>query len=268
MEASIIKTGGWLTPAHKVGLVQKSNVTLLPFEDYYNWADVRVSCGKIIQSIVEPIPHLTCSFSVLVEKLTTHVTNWLSLATLLRFGEKYVENEIENKRSSDVRQSNATFYLVKYREFCENAPKRRCFNQELITALLYLEYYDLAVELVTRYCVLSVAVEMCERWQELAALLVGDMKDDDVKLFSESRELPSPDINGITRKPHSTWKPAFNFLSRWHNRFGEDHRAAILTLYQATETLKDSPNRTWPYLTSCVILVLAVDSLRNYDTML
>ena len=63
-----------------------------------------------------------------------------------------------------------------------------------------MEHYDLAVELVTRFCVLSCAVEMSERWQELAALLVGDLQDEDVVLFSESREISSHEANGITIK--------------------------------------------------------------------
>nr|XP_026690470.1 SH3 domain-binding protein 4-B-like isoform X2 [Ciona intestinalis] len=253
---------------HKVGLLQKSNATMLEFDDYCHWPEVRVTCGNIIEAIIEPIPHLTATYSVLVDKLARHVTDWLSLATLLRFGERYALNEIQNKRVSPVRHSNALFYLGKFRKYCDKCPKKRSFNQELVRALLYMEHYDLAVELVTRFCVLSCAVEMSPRWQELAALLVGDLQDEDVVLFSESREISSHEANGITIKQQATWKPALSFLSRWHDRFGDDHRAALLTLFQATETLKDSPNRNWPYLTSCVILVLAVDSLRNYDTRL
>lgn len=148
--------------------------------------------------------------------------------------------------------------LEKLKEDCNNTENkdRKSFQKELMMALLKMDCQGLVVRLIQDFVLLTTAVEVAQRWRELAEKLAKVSKQQ-----MDAYEAPHRDKSGVVDS-EAMWKPAYDFLLTWSSQMGDSYRDVIQDLHTGLDKMKNPITKRWKHLTGTLILVNSLDMLR------
>ncbi|OWK52683.1 SH3 domain-binding protein 4 [Lonchura striata] len=126
----------------------------------------------------------------------------------------------------------------------------------LAQALLKMDCQGLVVRLVQDFVLLTTAVEVAQRWRELAEKLAKVSRQQ-----MDAYEAPHRDRSG-TLDSEAMWKPAYDFLLTWSSQMGDSYRDVIQELHTGLDKMKNPITKRWKHLTGTLILVNSLDMLR------
>ncbi|ELW72469.1 SH3 domain-binding protein 4 [Tupaia chinensis] len=127
---------------------------------------------------------------------------------------------------------------------------------ELSSALLKMDCQGLVVRLIQDFVLLTTAVEVAQRWRELAEKLAKVSRQQ-----MDAYESPHRDRNGVVDS-EAMWKPAYDFLLTWSHQIGDSYRDVIQELHTGLDKMKNPITKRWKHLTGTLILVNSLDVLR------
>ncbi|EPY76294.1 SH3 domain-binding protein 4 [Camelus ferus] len=125
-----------------------------------------------------------------------------------------------------------------------------------VLALLKMDCQGLVVRLIQDFVLLTTAVEVAQRWRELAEKLAKVSKQQ-----MDAYESPHRDRNGVVDS-EAMWKPAYDFLLTWSHQVGDSYRDVIQELHLGLDKMKNPITKRWKHLTGTLILVNSLDILR------
>ncbi|XP_063173954.1 SH3 domain-binding protein 4 isoform X3 [Candoia aspera] len=148
--------------------------------------------------------------------------------------------------------------LEKLKEDCNNSESKdkKSFQKELMSALLKMDCQGLVVRLIQDFVLLTTAVEVSQRWRELAEKLAKVSKQQ-----MDAYEAPHRDKNGAVDS-EAMWKPAYDFMLTWSNQMGDSYRDVTQELHIGLDKMKNPITKRWKHLTGTLILVNSLDILR------
>ncbi|XP_039715964.1 SH3 domain-binding protein 4-like [Pteropus medius] len=119
-----------------------------------------------------------------------------------------------------------------------------------------MDCQGLVVRLLQDFVLLTTAVEVAQRWRELAEKLAKVSKQQ-----MDAYESPHRDRNGVVDS-EAMWKPAYDFLLTWSHQIGDSYRDVIQELHTGLDRMKNPITKRWKHLTGTLILVNCLDVLR------
>lgn len=252
-------TKEWYIGYHqgKLGLVHAKNVLVVGKVKPSYFSGPELTTGALLEQILRPCKFLTYIYASVRTLLMENIGSWRSFADALGYGNlplSYfcrVELESESERVASV--------LEKLKEECNNneGKERKSFQKELITALLKMDCQGLVVRLIQDFVLLTTAVEVAQRWRELAEKLAKVSKQQ-----MDGYEAPHRDKNGVLDS-EAMWKPAYDFLLTWSAQIGDSYRDVIQELHTGLDKMRSPITKRWKHLTGTLILVNSLDTLRS-----
>ncbi|KAJ1063993.1 hypothetical protein K5549_009305 [Capra hircus] len=231
-------TKEWYIGYHqgRVGLVHAKNVLVVGKARPSLLAGPELSTSVLLEQILRPCKFLTYIYA--------------SVRTLLMENVSRAELDSEPERVASV--------LEKLKEDCNNTDNkdRKSFQKELMMALLKMDCQGLVVRLIQDFVLLTTAVEVAQRWRELAEKLAKVSKQQ-----MDAYESPHRDRNGVVDS-EAMWKPAYDFLLTWSHQIGDSYRDVIQELHIGLDKMKNPITKRWKHLTGTLILVNSLDILR------
>ncbi|XP_018413783.1 PREDICTED: SH3 domain-binding protein 4 [Nanorana parkeri] len=251
-------TKEWYIGYHqgKLGLVHAKNVLVVGKVKPSFLSGPELTTGTLLEQILRPCKFLTYIYASVRTLLMENIGSWRSFADALGYGNlplSYfcrVELESEPERVASV--------LEKLKEECNNneGKERKSFQKELISALLKMDCQGLVVRLIQDFVLLTTAVEVAQRWRELAEKLSRVSKQQ-----MDGYEAPHRDKNGVLDS-EAMWKPAYDFLLTWSAQIGDSYRDVIQELHTGLDKMRSPITKRWKHLTGTLILVNSLDTLR------
>lgn len=119
-----------------------------------------------------------------------------------------------------------------------------------------MDCQGLVVRLIQDFVLLTTAVEVAQRWRELAEKLAKVSKQQ-----MDAYEAPHRDKSGVVDS-EAMWKPAYDFLLTWSSQMGDSYRDVIQDLHTGLDKMKNPITKRWKHLTGTLILVNSLDMLR------
>lgn len=251
-------TKEWYIGYHqgKVGLVHAKNVLVVGRARPGLLPGPELSTSLLLEQILRPCKFLTYIYASVRTLLMEHVSSWRAFADALGYGSLPLtcfcraELDSEPERVASV--------LEKLKEDCNNAENkdRKSFQKELMMALLKMDCQGLVVRLIQDFVLLTTAVEVAQRWRELAEKLAKVSKQQ-----MDAYESPHRDRNGVVDS-EAMWKPAYDFLLTWSHQVGDSYRDVIQELHTGLDRMRNPVTKRWKHLTGTLILVNSLDVLR------
>ncbi|KAM5152004.1 SH3 domain-binding protein 4 [Mantella aurantiaca] len=252
-------TKEWYIGYHqgKLALVHAKNVLVVGKVKPSFFSGPELTTGALLEQILRPCKFLTYIYASVRTLLMENIGSWRSFADALGYGNlplSYfcrVELESESERVASV--------LEKLKEECNNneGKERKSFQKELISALLKMDCQGLVVRLIQDFVLLTTAVEVAQRWRELAEKLAKVSKQQ-----MDGYEAPHRDKNGVLDS-EAMWKPAYDFLLTWSAQIGDSYRDVIQELHTGLDKMRSPITKRWKHLTGTLILVNSLDTLRS-----
>lgn len=244
-----------------VGLIHTHCVRIFDTDQCYNKGNAKLSVGQLIESLVEPVGELPFCFDTIRMKLLEKVQDWLLFSRILGFAENYVFRVVQ-EISDDLKKDTddkISLFLEKYMEFCQSGHRKRHFHQNVIRALLYMEEYELVLNLVTDFCILSVASDIKDRWMELQVMYDNLLKNStDMPRKKAARKYKhDPGVPEQEDKQISALSWLITARKRWCN----NDRSFLIILHQAAGQLPDTSAGEWNDFTAALVLILSIHSL-------
>ncbi|KAM8933992.1 SH3 domain-binding protein 4 [Pelodytes ibericus] len=241
----------------KVGLIHAKNVLVVGKvkPSYFSGPDLTTS--SLLEQILRPCKFLTYIYASVRTLLMENIGSWRAFADALGYGNlplSYfcrVELESEPERVASV--------LEKLKEECNNneGKDRKSFQKDLIAALLKIDCQGLVVRLIQDFVLLTTAVEVAQRWRELAEKLAKVSRQQ-----MDGYEAPHRDKNGVLDS-EAMWKPAYDFLLTWSSQIGDSYRDVIQELHTGLDRMRSPITKRWKHLTGTLILVNSLEILRS-----
>nr|XP_039262639.1 SH3 domain-binding protein 4-like [Styela clava] len=265
----------------KVGLIHTKCVRVFDTDQCYDGMEGRISVSELVENIIEPVGSLKYDYASFREKLLEHVDDWTIFGSNLQFGENYITRVCRGMKDDSKRETRdkLSLFLERYKDYCDTGPRKRLFHKEIIRTLLYMEQYDLVTSLIADFCFLTLSTEIGERWGGLLTILDGTKslcRGNDVtngkwrsKSLSDKKKLQHKKSGAVTcdkeidRTNQNICKQAIKYLSIWRHQFNNNHIKELINLHHAVDELEESPNRTSRFLTSAIILIFSIESLRK-----
>lgn len=240
----------------KIGLIHAKNVLVVGKAKPNFISGSELTTSTLLEQILRPCKFLTYIYASVRTLLMENIGSWRSFADALGYGNlplSYfcrVELESEPERVASV--------LEKLKEECNNneGKERKSFQKELISALLKMDCQGLVVRLIQDFVLLTTAVEVAQRWRELADKLAKVSRPQ-----MEGYEAPHRDKNGVL-DGEAMWKPAYDFLLTWSAQIGDSYRDVIQELHTGLDKMRSPITKRWKHLTGTLILVNSLDTLR------
>ncbi|XP_007939861.1 SH3 domain-binding protein 4 [Orycteropus afer afer] len=240
----------------KVGLVHSKNVLVVGKARPSFFSGPELSTSVLLEQILRPCKFLTYIYASVRTLLMENVRSWRAFADALGYGNLPLtcfcraELDSEPERVASV--------LEKLKEDCNNVDNkdRKSFQKELMMALLKMDCQGLVVTLLQDFVLLTTAVEVAQRWRELAEKLAKVSKQQ-----MDAYESPHRDRNGLVDS-EAMWKPAYDFLLTWSRQIGDSYRDVIQELHTGLDKMKNPITKRWKHLTGTLILVNSLDILR------
>ncbi|KAM4698555.1 SH3 domain-binding protein 4 [Rhinophrynus dorsalis] len=240
----------------KLGLVHAKNVLVVGKVKPNYFSSQELTTSSLLEQILRPCKFLTYIYASVRTLLMENIGSWRSFADALGYGNlplSYfcrVELDGEPERVASV--------LEKLKEECNNneAKEKKSFQKDLISALLKMDCQGLVVRLIQDFVLLTTAVEVAQRWRELAEKLAKVSKQQ-----MDGYEAPHRDRNGMLDS-EAMWKPAYDFLLTWSSQIGDSYRDVIQELHTGLDKMRNPITKRWKHLTGTLILVNSLDILR------
>lgn len=251
-------TKEWYVAYHqgRVGLVHAKNVLLLGRARPALLPGPELSTALLLEQILRPCKFLTYIYASVRTRLMESVGSWRAFADALGYG--HLPLTAFCRAELDSEPERVACVLEKLKEDCNNAEnkERKSFQKELIMALLKMDCQGLVVRLIQDFVLLTTAVEVAQRWRELAEKLAKVSKQQ-----MDAYESPHRDRNGVVDS-EAMWKPAYDFLLTWSHQIGDSYRDVIQELHLGLDKMKNPITKRWKHLTGTLILVNSLDVLR------
>lgn len=251
-------TKEWYIAYHqgRVGLVHAKNVLLLGRARPSLLPGPELSTSMLLEQILRPCKFLTYIYASVRTLLMENVGSWRAFADAL--GYSHLPLTAFCRAELDSEPERVASVLEKLKEDCNNAEskERKSFQKELMMALLKMDCQGLVVRLIQDFVLLTTAVEVAQRWRELAEKLAKVSKQQ-----MDAYESPHRDRNGVVDS-EAMWKPAYDFLLTWSHQIGDSYRDVIQELHLGLDKMKNPITRRWKHLTGTLILVNTLDVLR------
>ncbi|XP_063286092.1 SH3 domain-binding protein 4 [Pelobates fuscus] len=240
----------------KVGLIHVKNVLVVGKVKPSYFSGNELTTSSLLEQILRPCKFLTYIYASVRTLLMENIGSWRAFADALGYGIRplsyfcRVELESEPERVASV--------LEKLKEECNNneSKDRKSFQKELIGALLKIDCQGLVVRLIQDFVLLTTAVEVAQRWRELAEKLAKVSKQQ-----MDGYEAPHRDRNGVLDS-EAMWKPAYDFLLTWSAQIGDSYRDVIQELHNGLDKMRNPITKRWKHLTGTLILVNSLEILR------
>ncbi|XP_067154769.1 SH3 domain-binding protein 4 isoform X1 [Apteryx mantelli] len=240
----------------KIGLVHTKNVLVVGKikPSYFTGPDLTTSL--LLEQILRPCKFLTYIYASVRTLLMENLSSWRSFADAL--GYLNLPLTFFCRAELDSEPERVASVLEKLKEDCNNTENkdRKSFQKELMTALLKMDCQGLVVRLIQDFVLLTTAVEVAQRWRELAEKLVKVSKQQ-----MDAYEAPHRDKTGVVDS-EAMWKPAYDFLLTWSGQIGDSYRDVIQELHIGLDKMKNPITKRWKHLTGTLILVNSLDMLR------
>lgn len=251
-------TKEWYIGYHqgKVGLVHAKNVLVVGRARPSPLAGPELSTSALLEQILRPCKFLTYIYASVRTLLMENIGSWRSFADALGYGN--LPLTFFCRAELDSEPERVASVLEKLKEDCNNADnkERKSFQKELMMALLKMDCQGLVVRLIQDFVLLTTAVEVAQRWRELAEKLAKVSKQQ-----MDAYESPHRDRNGVVDS-EAMWKPAYDFLLTWSHQIGDSYRDVIQELHTGLDKMKNPITKRWKHLTGTLILVNSLDVLR------
>ncbi|XP_058521143.1 SH3 domain-binding protein 4 [Ochotona princeps] len=240
----------------RVGLVHAKNVLVLGKGQPGLVSGPELSTAVLLEQILRPCKFLTYIYASVRTLLMENINSWRAFADALGYGDLPLtcfcraELDSEPERVASV--------LEKLKEDCNNSENkdRKSFQKELMMALLKMDCQGLVVRLIQDFVLLTTAVEVAQRWRELAEKLAKVSRQQ-----MDAYESPHRDRNGVVDS-EAMWKPAYDFLLTWSQQVGDSYRDVIQELHTGLDRMRNPITKRWKHLTGTLILVNSLDVLR------
>ncbi|NXA79112.1 SH3B4 protein, partial [Thryothorus ludovicianus] len=155
----------------KIGLVHTKNVLVVGKvkPSYFSGPDLTTSL--LLEQILRPCKFLTYIYASVRTLLMENLSSWRSFADAL--GYLNLPLTFFCRAELDSEPERVASVLEKLKEDCNSVEnkERKSFQKELMTALLKLDCQGLVVRLIQDFVLLTTAVEVAQRWRELAEKL-------------------------------------------------------------------------------------------------
>uniref|UniRef100_A0A8C5PYL5 SH3 domain binding protein 4 n=1 Tax=Leptobrachium leishanense TaxID=445787 RepID=A0A8C5PYL5_9ANUR len=228
----------------KLGLIHVKNVLVVGKIRPSYLSGSELTTSSLLEQMLRPCKFLTYIYASVRTLLMENIGSWRAFADALGYGNRplsffcRVEPESEPERVASV--------LEKLKEECNSneSKDRKSFQKELIGALLTMDCQGLVVRLIQDFVLLTTAVEVAQRWRELAEKLAKVSRPQ-----MEGYEAPHRDRNG-TLDNEAMWKPAYDFLLTWSAQIGDSYK------------MRNPITKRWKHLTGTLILVNSLEILR------
>ncbi|KAM8789577.1 SH3 domain-binding protein 4 [Rhynchonycteris naso] len=251
-------TKEWYIGYHqgKVGLVHAKNVLVVGRARPSLLAGPELSTSELLEQILRPCKFLTYIYASVRTLLMENIGSWRAFADALGYGS--LPLACFCRAELDSEPERVACVLEKLKEDCNNADskERKSFQKELMMALLKMDCQGLVVRLIQDFVLLTTAVEVAQRWRELAEKLAKVSKQQ-----MDAYESPHRDRNGVVDS-EAMWKPAYDFLLTWSHQVGDSYRDIIQELQIGLDRMKNPITKRWKHLTGTLILVNSLDILR------
>ncbi|XP_029462358.1 SH3 domain-binding protein 4 [Rhinatrema bivittatum] len=240
----------------KIGLVHNKNVLIVGKIKPSFFSGPDLTTGILLEQILRPCKFLTYIYASVRTLLMENIGNWRSFADALGYVNLPLTHFCRSQLDSEPERVASV--LEKLKEDCNNMENMDCksFQKELMMALLKMDSQGLVVQLLLDFVLLTTAVEIAQRWRELAEKLAKISKQQ-----IEAYEAPHKDKNGVVDN-EAMWKPAYDFLLTWSQQIGDSYRDVIQELHLGLDRMKNPITKRWRHLTGCLILVNSLEVLR------
>ncbi|XP_012859833.1 SH3 domain-binding protein 4 [Echinops telfairi] len=240
----------------KVGLVHAKNVLVVGKARPSSFSGPELSTSLLLEQILRPCKFLTYIYASVRTLLMENISSWRAFADALGYGSLPLSAFCRAELGSEAERVASV--LEKLKEDCNSleAKDRKSFQKELMMALLKMDCQGLVVTLIQDFVLLTTAVEVAQRWRELAEKLAKVSKQQ-----MDAYESPHRDRNGLVDS-EAMWKPAYDFLLTWSHQMGDSYRDVIQELHIGLDKMKNPITKRWKHLTGTLILVNSLDILR------
>ncbi|XP_066484407.1 SH3 domain-binding protein 4-like [Tiliqua scincoides] len=240
----------------KVGLVHTKNVLIVGKIKPSYFSGPELTTNMLLEQILRPCKFLTYIYASVRTLLMENISSWRTFAEALGYGNLplafFCRAELDNEPEC------VASVLEKLKEDCNNSESkdRKSFQKELMSALLKMDCQGLVVRLIQDFVLLTTAVEVAQRWRELAEKLAKVSKQQ-----MDAYEAPHRDKNGAVDS-EAMWKPAYDFMLTWSNQMGDSYRDVTQELHIGLDKMKNPITKRWKHLTGTLILVNSLEILR------
>ncbi|XP_072316527.1 metastasis-associated in colon cancer protein 1 [Eucyclogobius newberryi] len=239
----------------RIGLVHCKNVKLITKDQVMDFTGIQMTTEVLLDNMTLPFRKLTYMYSAIQTLVTEHISSWRNFASSL--GYHNLTLDTITRRYTEAEADKVASVLEKLKEDCHTDKSRRKFLHELMVGLLKMDAVNLAAQLMQNTVILSTAVELGSRWRELAEKM-GKLTSAQIVAY----EAPHRGKNGEV-SPQATWKPAYDFLYSWSQRYKNSFRDMIQDLHLFLDKMKNPTTRQWRQLTGALITVNCLQLFRN-----
>ncbi|XP_051922283.1 metastasis-associated in colon cancer protein 1 [Hippocampus zosterae] len=238
----------------RIGLVHCKNIKLITADQVIDFTGIRLTTEVLLDNMTLPFKKLTYMYSDIQTLVTEHITNWRSFADALGYYNLSVDNIM--RRVAETEADKVACVLEKLKEDCHAENSEKKFLHELMDGLLRMHSINLVARLIQNTVILSTAVELGIRWRELADKM-GKLTSAQIAAY----EAPHRGKNGEVG-PQLMWKPAYDFLFSWSQRYGNNYRDMIQDLHLVLDKMRNPATRQWRQLTGALITVNCLELYR------
>lgn len=239
----------------KIGLVHCKNVKLITRDQVIDFTGIEMTTEVLLDNMTLPFRKLTYMYSAIQTLVTEHISSWREFASSLGY-HNLTLNTI-TRRYTETEADKVASVLEKLKEDCHTDKSRRKFLHELMIGLLKMDALNLAAQLIQNTVILSTAVELGSRWRELAEKM-GKLTSAQIVAFESPHRGKMGDVS-----PQAMWKPAYDFLYSWSQRYRNSYRDMIQDLHLFLDKMKNPTTKQWRQLTGALITVNCLELFRN-----
>ncbi|XP_003803047.1 SH3 domain-binding protein 4 [Otolemur garnettii] len=176
----------------RVGLVHAKNVLVVGKARPSLLSGPELSTAVLLEQILRPCKFLTYIYASVRTLLMENISSWRAFADAL--GYAHLPLTFFCRAELDSEPERVASVLEKLKEDCNDAgnKERKSFQKELVMALLKMDCQGLVVRLIQDFVLLTTAVEVAQRWRELAEKLAKVSKQQ-----MDAYESPHRDRNGV-----------------------------------------------------------------------
>ncbi|XP_043916504.1 SH3 domain-binding protein 4 isoform X2 [Protopterus annectens] len=240
----------------KLGLVHTKNVLIVgPIKPAF-FTGPELTSSVLLEQILRPCKFLTYIYASVRTLLMENISSWRAFADALGYGSMQLAHFCRADVGSE--SERVASVLEKLKEDCNSVEnkEKKSFQKELMAALLKIDCQGLVARLIQDFVLLTTAVEVAQRWRELADKLAKVSKQQ-----MDSYEAPHRDRSGMLDS-EAMWKPAYDFMLTWSAQMGDSYRDVVHELHVGLDKMKNPITRRWKHLTGTLILVNSLDILR------
>ncbi|XP_077577993.1 metastasis-associated in colon cancer protein 1 [Stigmatopora nigra] len=238
----------------RTGLVHCKNVKLITADQVIDFTGIHVTTEVLLDNMTQPFKKLTYMYSAIQTLVTEHVTNWRGFADAL--GYYNLSLDIITRRIAETEADKVDCVLEKLKEDCHAERSGKKFLHELMVGLLKMDSLNLVTQVIQNTIILSTAVELGSRWRELTDKM-GKLTSAQIAVY----EAPHRGKDGEVGS-QLMWKPAYDYLYTWSQRYGNNYRDMIQDLHLVLDKMKNPATRQWRQLTGALITVNCLDLFR------